>query len=152
MIWAVIGMALFRGESVRSLINKLDIVLPQEIVYIARSAVTQAHKRLGREVVREVLSHSANTWHARAEHLIGVVWRRWCGVADTDSVQNLAAFGRTANASGEAAYPQIRMVCLMELSSHSLVNSAFDSVAENEMNLASQLIYSISNYSLTLFD
>ena len=27
MIWAVIGMALFRTESVRQLINKLDIVL-----------------------------------------------------------------------------------------------------------------------------
>lgn len=69
-----------------------------------------------------------------------------------DSVQNQAAFARTANASGEAAYPQIRMVCLMELSSHLLVNSAFDSVAENEMNLASQLIPSIPNHSLTLFD
>ena len=39
MIWAVIGMALFRGESVRSLINKLDIVLPQEIDYVARSSL-----------------------------------------------------------------------------------------------------------------
>ena len=46
MIWAVIGMALFRGESVRSLINKLDIVLPQEIDYVTRSAVTQVRKRL----------------------------------------------------------------------------------------------------------
>ena len=156
MIWAVIGMALFRGESVRSLINKLDIVLPQEIDYVARSAVTQARKRLGSEVIREVFSRSANTWHARAEHphwcglnlygVDGVVWRT------PDSVQNQAAFARTVNASGEAAYPQIRMVCLMELSSHLLVNSAFDSVAENEMNLASQLIPSIPNHSLTLFD
>ncbi|MCL1071946.1 IS4 family transposase, partial [Shewanella xiamenensis] len=156
MIWAVIGMALFRGESVRSLINKLDIVLPQEIDYVARSAVTQARKRLGSEVIREVFSRSANTWHARAEHphwcglnlygVDGVVWRT------PDSVQDQAAFGRTANALGEAAYPQIRMVCLMELSSHLLVNSAFDSVAENEMNLASQLIPSIPNHSLTLFD
>ncbi|MCS6134415.1 IS4 family transposase, partial [Shewanella baltica] len=56
MIWAVIGMALFRGESIRSLINKLDIVLPQEIDYVARSAVTQARKRLGSEVIREVFS------------------------------------------------------------------------------------------------
>ncbi|MFB2659133.1 IS4 family transposase, partial [Shewanella xiamenensis] len=77
------------------------------------------------EVIREVFSRSANTWHARAEHphwcglnlygVDGVVWRT------PDSVQNQAAFGRTANASGEAAYPQIRMVCLMELSSHLLV-------------------------------
>ncbi|MDO6680641.1 transposase domain-containing protein, partial [Shewanella sp. 4_MG-2023] len=37
MIWAVIGMALFRGESVRQLINKLDIILPNEVDYVARS-------------------------------------------------------------------------------------------------------------------
>ena len=38
MIWAVIEMALFRGESVWSLINKLDIVLPQYIDYVACSS------------------------------------------------------------------------------------------------------------------
>ena len=38
MIWAVIELALFRGESVWSLINKLDIVLPQYIDYVARSS------------------------------------------------------------------------------------------------------------------
>ena len=59
MIWAVIGMALFRGESVRSLINKLDIILPQEIDYVVRSAVTQARKQLGSEVIREVFSRSS---------------------------------------------------------------------------------------------
>ncbi|WP_413733910.1 transposase domain-containing protein, partial [Shewanella sp. BJSY2023SW005] len=74
MIWAVIGMALFRGESVRSLINKLDIVLPQEVDYVARSAVTQARKRLGSDVVRDVFKRSAKTWHERAEH------PHWCGL------------------------------------------------------------------------
>ncbi|GIU16040.1 transposase domain-containing protein [Shewanella glacialipiscicola] len=39
MIWTVIEVALFRGESVRSLINKLDIVLPQNIDYVARSSL-----------------------------------------------------------------------------------------------------------------
>ncbi|SUI53988.1 IS4 family transposase [Shewanella algae] len=156
MIWAVIGMALFRGESVRSLINKLDIVLPQEVDYVARSAVTQARKRLGSDVVRDVFKRSAKTWHERAEHphwcglnlygVDGIVWRT------PDSEQNNQAFAKTANASGDAAYPQIRMVCMMELSSHLVLNSAFDSVAVSEMNLAAELISSIPNNSLTLFD
>ena len=99
------------------------------------------------------LSH---TWHARAEPphwrglnlygVDGVVWRT------PDSVQNQAAYARIANASGDAAYPQISMVCLMESSRHLLVNSPFDSVAENEMNLALGLIPSISNHSLALSD
>jgi hypothetical protein len=37
-------MALFRTGSVRQLINKLDIVLPKEVDYVARSAITQACK------------------------------------------------------------------------------------------------------------
>lgn len=66
MIWAVIGMALFRTESVRQLINKLDIVLPQEVDYVARSAITQARKKLGSDVVRDVFHQSAHIWHSRA--------------------------------------------------------------------------------------
>lgn len=156
MVWAVIGMALFRTESVRQLINKLDIVLPQEVDYVARSAVTQARKKLGSDVVRDVFLQSATTWHERAEHphwcglnlygVDGVVWRT------PDTKENSATFARTANKASEAGYPQVRMVCMMELSSHLLVDSAFDSVSENEMNLAAQLIERIPDNSLTLFD
>lgn len=156
MIWTVIGMALLRTESVRQLINKLDIVLPQEVDYVARSAVTQARKKLGSDVVRDVFYRTAQTWHERAEHphwcglnlygVDGVVWRT------PDSMENSAAFARTANKASQAGYPQVRMVCLMELSSHLLIDSAFDSVEVNEMNLASQLVASIPDNSLTLFD
>jgi hypothetical protein len=127
MIWAVIGMALFRTESVRQLINKLNIVLPQEVNYVARSAVTQARKKLGSDVVREVFHRTARTWHERAEH-------------------------PQANKASDAGYPQVRMVCLMELSSHLVIDSAFDSVEANEMTLASQLVPRIPDNSLTLFD
>lgn len=156
MIWAVIGMSLFRTESVRQLINKLDIVLPQEVDYVARSAVTQARKKLGVNVVRDVFHQTAGTWHERAEHphwnglnlygVDGVVWRT------PESKENSATFARTANKASEAGYPQVRMVCMMELSSHLLVDSAFDSVSENEMNLASHLIKRLPDNSLTLFD
>jgi len=44
------------------------------------------------------------------------------------------------------------MVCMMELSSHLIVNGAFDSVAESEMYLAADLVDSIPDNSLTLFD
>ena len=65
---------------------------------------------------------------------------------------NSAAFSRSANKAYESSYPQVRMVCMMELSSHLIVNSAFASVAESEMNLAANLVDSIPDNSLTLFD
>lgn len=44
------------------------------------------------------------------------------------------------------------MVCMMELSRHLIVDSAFDSVTESEMNLAARMIERMPNDSLTLFD
>lgn len=48
--------------------------------------------------------------------------------------------------------PQVRMVCQMELTSHLLTAASFDSVAENEMTLAANLIEKTPDNSLTLFD
>lgn len=156
MIWAVIGMALFRGESVRQLINKLDIILPNEVDYVARSAVTQARKKLGSDVVEDIFRQTQQQWNMQAEHpqwcglnlygVDGVVWRT------PDTPENDSAFSRTSNQSNNASYPQVRMVCLMELSSHLLVDSSFASVAENEMTLAANLINNTPDNSLTLFD
>ncbi|PMG28597.1 transposase [Shewanella sp. 10N.286.52.C2] len=156
MIWAVIGMALFRGESVRQLINKLDIILPNEVDYVARSAVTQARKKLGSDVVEDIFRQTQQQWNMQAEHpqwcglnlygVDGVVWR------PPDTPENDSAFSRTSNQSNNASYPQVRMVCLMELSSHLLVDSSFASVAENEMTLAANLINNTPDNSLTLFD
>lgn len=67
-------MALFRIGSVRQLINKLDIVLPQKVDYVARSAITQARKKLGSDVVRDVFHQTSATWNERAE------LPHWCGL------------------------------------------------------------------------
>jgi hypothetical protein len=127
MVWAVIGMALFRGESVRQLITKLDIMLPHDMGFVARSAVTQARQKLGSVVVKDIFQITQQHWHQQAEHphwhglnlygLDGVVWRT------PESHENAQAFSRMANQYGEAAYPQVRMVCLMTLTSHLLVDS-----------------------------
>jgi len=76
----------------------------------------------------------------------GVVWRT------PETPENATAFSRTNTQHGESLYPQIRMVCQMELTSHLLTASAFDSVSVNEMNLAAQLIEKTQDHTLTLFD
>jgi hypothetical protein len=76
----------------------------------------------------------------------GVVWRT------PETKENSAFFARTANKASESGYPRVSMVCMMKLNSHLLVDSVFDSVAENEMNLAAKLIKSVPDKSLTLID
>lgn len=156
MVWSVVGMALYRHLPMSQIVNQLDILLPGNRPFVAPSAVVQARQRLGEAPVREVFEQTQALWHAATPHphwcglrllgVDGVVWRT------PDTPENDAAFARTSNKQGEASYPQLRMVCQMELTSHLLTAAAFDSVAENEMTLAVGLIEKTPDHSLTLFD
>ena len=156
MIWAVIGMALFRNFSMRQLLNQLDILLPNGTPFVAPSAVTQARKKLGSDVIKTIFEQTQLQWNEKSEHphwcglnlygVDGVVWRT------PDTKENSEAFSRASNKNAVGAYPQVRMVCQMELTSHMLINSAFDSYDVNEMKLAENLIDTTPNNSLTIFD
>ena len=156
MVWSVVGMALYRHLPMSQIVHQMDILLPGKRPFVAPSAVVQARQRLGEGPVREVFAQTQALWHKATPHphwcslrllgVDGVVWRT------PDTPENDAAFARTGNPQGEALYPQVRMVCQMELTSHLLTAAAFDSVAENEMSLAAQLVDQTPDHSLTLFD
>lgn len=156
VLWCVIGMAFFRRESVWDIASKLDIKLPNQQPLIAPSAVVQARQRLGAEAVKSVFQKTQQYWHQQANHpqwcgltllgVDGVVWRT------PDSSENRDTFQSPSNQHGETSFPQVRMVCQMELTSHLLINSAFDGYKTNEMRLAEQLIETTPDHSLTLFD
>ncbi len=156
MVWSIVGMALFRHLPMSQIVNQLDILLPGDRPFVAPSAVVQARQRLGEEAVRKVFEQTQSLWHQHTPHphwcglrllgVDGVVWRT------PDSEENAAAFARTRNQDGAAHYPQVRMVCQMELTSHLLTAAAFDSVERSELKLAAQLIKQTPDHSLTLFD
>ncbi|OZB03191.1 MAG: IS4 family transposase [Idiomarina sp. 34-48-12] len=157
MVWAVVGMALFRDMSMRQLVSHLDLMLPGNRPYVAPSAVVQARQRLGSDVMKRMFELTnalwfeklpTSHWHNLSVLAVdGTVWRT------PDTLENSVAYGRTANLHKESDYPQIRMVNQMEVSSHLVTATAFGSVAEvGEVDLASQLIEQTPDYSLTLFD
>lgn len=157
MIWSIVGMAIFRHIPMSQIVNQLDIVLPGKNVYVAPSAVVQARQRLGADVVKEVFEQTQLVWNETIPHpnwsgltlygVDGIVWHT------PDSPENQASFSRCSNASGTSGgFPQIRMVCQMELTSHLISGSSFSCVSESEMTLAVDLIKTTSDYSLTLFD
>lgn len=156
MIWSVVGMALFRHLPMNQIVNQLDIMLPGERPFVAPSAIVQARQRLGDEAVQKVFEQTQAIWHNHTPHpnwcgltllsVDGVVWRT------PDSEENAAAFARTRNKDAASQYPQVRMVCQMELTSHLLTAAAFDSVEHSEVRLAAQLIEKTPDHSLTLFD
>ncbi|SQI43870.1 Uncharacterised protein [Serratia plymuthica] len=99
---------------------------------------------------------TADYWHQEARHPLwhglkllgvdGVVWRT------PDTPENEAAFGKSRTQHGDTTYPQVQMVCQMELSSHLLVASEFDRYETNEMHLAARLTKGTPDNSITLFD
>lgn len=156
VVWSIVGMALFRHIPMGQVVNQLDIVLPGKRPFVAPSAVVQARQRLGAEAVKRVFEQTQARWHEQTPHphwcglrllaVDGVVWRT------PDSPENQAAFARTRNAHREASYPQVRMVCQMELTSHLVTGAAFDSVSTGEVALTADLVASTPDHSLTLFD
>ncbi|GKX49171.1 hypothetical protein Pcaca03_09770 [Pectobacterium carotovorum subsp. carotovorum] len=157
MVWAVTGMTLFRSLSMNQIVSHLDILLPGKRPFVAPSAVVQARQRLGVNAIRLVFEKTRQLWFEKTplSHwngltlmaIDGTLWRT------PDTPENDAAFGRTANAHSRSEWPQVRMVCQMEVTSHLLTGTAFGSVSTtNEIDLAAQLAEQTPEHTLTLMD
>lgn len=152
MAWLLIGMVIYNDKSMADVVNMLDIVDREGKLFVAPSALTQRRKNLGEAAMKALFECTQRHWNDDANHphwngltllgVNGVVWRT------DDSPQNNEAFTKPANTQ----YPQVRMVCQMELSSHLITGSAFDDYKNNEMVLAEKLIETTPDNSLTLFD
>ncbi|MBL4816124.1 MAG: IS4 family transposase [Shewanella sp.] len=152
MAWLLIGMAIYNDKSMAHIVNMLDIVDREGKPFVAPSALTQRRKDLGEAAMKALFECTQTHWNREALHpswnglmllgVDGVVWRT------EDTPDNAEAFSRQK----DTQYPQVRMVCQMELSSHLITASAFDDYAVNEMILAEKLIDSTPDHSLTLFD
>ncbi len=156
MVWCIVGMALEREEPLHQIVNRLDIMLPGKRPFVAPSAVIQARQRLGSEAVRRVFTQTAQLWHNSVTHphwcgltllaVDGVVWRT------QDTPENDAAFPRQTHAGQPGLYPQVKMVCQMELTSHLLTAAAFGTMKDSEYTLAEKLIEQTGDNTLTLLD
>ncbi|RPH26063.1 IS4 family transposase, partial [Buttiauxella warmboldiae] len=156
MVWLVIGMAIFNNKPLSHIVNLMDIVDRTGRPFTAPSSVIARRKTLGEDAMRVLFDLTQHHWHEEAKHPLwngltlnavdGVVWRT------PDTPENMQAFGKASNQHGERGYPQVRMVCLMELSSHLLRASVMDSYDVNEMRLAARLATQAPDNSVTLFD
>ncbi len=127
MVWCVVGMALERKYPLHQIVNRLDILLPGNRPFVAPSAVIQARQRLGSESVKRVFEQTSQYWQSQTTHphwagltlfaVDGVIWRT------PDTPENSEVFSRTSNQKTVSLYPQVKMVCQMELTSH-LVTAA----------------------------
>lgn len=159
VIWLVMGMALFRDRSISHVVDSLDLALPgQRGPTASPSAICQARARLGDEPMEWLFSTTGTHWgHASADRHR---WRELAlyGVDGTtlrvpDSLENREHFGLPSGGHrGDAAYPQLRMVCLAALRSHLIAAAKCGPYTTGEWSLVTDLWDEIPDDSLCIAD
>jgi hypothetical protein len=151
VVYYVLALTLFYADScdevMRKLVNGLRFTRfwRNEWDIPTVSALCQARKRLGTAALRELFVRAAvpigtagtyGAWYAgrRVMAIDGVV------LDAPDTPENVQRFDKKNHGGGESAYPQVRIVGLIECGTHAMVAAAVDSWRVYERELADQVL------------
>jgi hypothetical protein len=155
VVWLVIAMSLFATDSIpivwRRLHPSTDKSEPDE------SAFSKARQRLGvapmRELFREVSGPMARV------DTPGGFYRTWrlMGIDGTtfdmpDTPENECIFGRGGNQRSPNAFPQVRVLALCELGTHTICDIALRPIRGSEQEMVPHLLRSLEHGMLLLWD
>ncbi len=160
VVWLVIAMALYRGESIERVVDLLDLALPDgRDGLLAKSTITQARQRLTEEPLAYLFAISAAKWAKQSAD--ANKWRELSlygadgsTLRVPDSPENRRAFGGQSDGGprGASGYPMVRVVALMALRSHILSAFRFADYHTGETTLARELWREVPDHSLTIVD
>lgn len=163
VFYYVIAIALYMRSSYREVLRCLLEGIqwlkgPEAMVKVSgKSGISQARTRLGHRAVKRV--HDEIVRPIATEKTRGAWYQRWrlasmdgscLDVADTES--NRAYFDRPGSGRGEAAFPQLRLVCLVENGTHVLFGSQVGGCRTAESTLAETVVQSLCAGMLCLAD
>jgi hypothetical protein len=166
VMYYVIAMTLYMQHSyrevLRTLLEGLRGVLMLKDVHVAgKAGISRARTRLGEEAVQQLHDEivtpiaqnspgkrTRGAWY-RDRHLVTLDGST-LDVADSD--ENARDFGRGAGKYGQAAFPQIRFVSLLENGTHVLFASRMGPLNVSENTLAAQVAPHLSPGMLCLAD
>lgn len=163
VIYYVIALALYMQSSyqevLRCLLEGIQWLLgPTETIKVTgKSGISQARSRLGAEPLQRLYDESVMPI-ARVQTR-GAWYRKWkvvsidgttLDVADTE--KNEKAFGRPVAGKGQGAFPQIRLVSLVENGTHVLFGARIDGCRTGEGALADLVLNSLQEGMLCLAD
>ncbi|WP_271408194.1 IS4 family transposase [Pseudomonas sp. Q1-7] len=160
VLWLVLGMALFRDEPVHEVARRLNICaqgLASDHL-LARSGVTEARKRLGADPVEWLFRQTGQQWGC--ERYDGDSWQGLQVLAvdgallrtpDTPELREHFGSGNTAT-DRQTPFPMLRLVALMNVRSHLILDAQLSPYRRSEMRLADAFVQQIPDHSVTLFD
>ncbi|AZE54602.1 Transposase [Pseudomonas synxantha] len=160
VLWLVLGMALFRDEPVHEVARRLNICaqgLASDHL-LARSGVTEARKRLGSDPVEWLFRKTGSQWGG--ERYKGDTWQDLQVFAvdgallrtpDNQELRDHFGSGNTGT-DRQTPFPMLRLVALMNVHSHLLLDAQLSPYRRSEMRLADEFLQQIPDHSVTLFD
>jgi hypothetical protein len=162
MVYYAIALALYMGSSTREvlrcLLEGLRWLWGAEAVKVAgKSGISQARSRLGEaplhrlydEVVQPIATRASKGAWYRNRRLVSLDGS-CLDVADTEA--NRAAFGGPKASRGQSAFPQLRLVALVENGTHVLFGARLGRYAEGETTLARTVLAVLRPGMLCLAD
>lgn len=163
MVYYVIALALYMGSSYREVLRCVLegvqwLMDPGDTVKVAgRSGISQARTRLGALPVRQL--HDDVVLPIAVARTQGAWYRQWRVVSVDGSTMDIAdeeanekAYGRPGASRGHSAYPQIRLVSLVEGGTHVLFWTRMGGYATSEIALANEVIDTLTQGMLCLAD
>jgi len=160
VLWLVLGMALFRDEPVHEVARRLNICAQGLATdhLLARSGVTEARKRLGSDPVEWLFRKTGNQWGGeryRDDSWQGLqvfaVDGALLRTPDTPELRDHFGSGNTST-ERQTPFPMLRLVALMNVRSHVILDAQLSPYRRSEMRLADEFLQQIPNQSVTLFD
>ncbi|MNJ51356.1 hypothetical protein D3C77_466580 [compost metagenome] len=153
-------MALFRDEPVLEVARRLNICaqgLASDHL-LARSGVTEARKQLGEDPVEWLFRKTGSHWGT--ECYDGGAWQNLQVFAvngallrPPDTSELLEHFGSGNPPSDcQTPFPMLRLVALMNVRSHMILDAQLSPYRRSEMCLAEVFLQQITEHSVTLFD
>lgn len=159
VVWLVVALAIYRHKSVSEVLDDLELALPDARVrHVSKSAAAQARQRLGAEPLRWLFARSALAWSEQDRAAYAFKGLQLFAVDGTTlrthDVPALREHFGAQNYVGTtvASYPQVRGVTLTALPTHLIRDAMFGAYGTNEMLHAKQLLPSIPDDSITVFD
>jgi len=161
IVWLIVGMALYRDRPIPEIVNRLNLVLPEEDGRrgtVTKGAIPKARDRVGADPLRDLFRTTAQHWALESAER-----HRWRGLAVLgldgtrlrvpDSKENRDAFHLPGSGPRRSSgYPQIQVVGLMALRSHLLLDFDFDHCRRGEFPLAAPMLEKTPSDSVVILD
>lgn len=161
MVYYVIALGLFVGvgcrEVLRRLLDGAMWIWPNEVRVATESAITQARQRLGSQPIETLYEEVVAPI---AKKITRGAWYRLWRVVTLDgfildvaeSEENVKAFGRPGASRGNSAYPQTRVVGLVENGTHVFFGAEMDRYDVGEITIARRILSKLRKNMLCLAD